>query len=54
VESNALKGVVKVLLDDMPDSIAKPFKCTEVKLLGYLKKNDKDEIPDDAEEIPEE
>lgn len=54
VESNALKGVVKVLLDDKPEDIAKPFKCTEVKLLGYVKRENENEIPEGAEEIPEE
>ncbi len=53
VESNALKGVVKVLLDDKPEEIAKPFKCTEIKLLGYVKRENENEIPADME-IPEE
>ncbi|MBR5309266.1 MAG: stage 0 sporulation family protein [Clostridia bacterium] len=53
VESNALKGVVKVLLDDKPEEIAKPYKCTEVKLLGYVKRDDANELPEGVE-IPEE
>ncbi|MBR3995502.1 MAG: stage 0 sporulation family protein [Clostridia bacterium] len=52
VESNALKGQVKVLLDEKPDSVAVPFKCTEVKLLGYIKKDNENEVPEDVE-IPE-
>lgn len=53
VESNALKGVVKVLLDDKPEEIAKPYKCTEIKLLGYIKRDDANDIPEGVE-IPEE
>lgn len=53
VESNVLKGVVKVLLDNKPDSVAKPFKCTEVKFLGYVEKENESEIPADME-VPEE
>lgn len=49
VESNALKGQVKVILDNKPDAVAVPFKCTEVKLLGYLKKDNENELPDDVE-----
>lgn len=53
VESNVLKGIVKVLLDNKPDSVAKPFKCTEVKFLGYVEKENESEIPADME-VPEE
>ncbi len=49
VESNALRGMVKVLLDDKPEDIAKPFKCTEVKLLGYVKRENENEIPEGVE-----
>ena len=52
VESNALKGMVKVLLDDKPESVAMPYKCTDIKLLGYLKRANENEIPDGVE-IPE-
>ncbi len=53
VESNVLKGVVKVLLDNKPDSVAKQFNCTEVKFLGYVEKGNESEIPADME-VPEE
>lgn len=53
VESNALKGVVKVLLDDKPDAVAAPFKCTDVKVLGYVKRENDNDLPDGVE-IPEE
>ncbi len=53
VESNALKGVVKVLLDDKPDAVASPFKCTDVKVLGYVKRENDNDVPDGVE-IPEE
>jgi len=53
VESNALKGMVKVLLDEKPDAVAMPFKCTDVKLLGYIKKDNENDVPEGIE-IPEE
>ncbi len=37
VESNALKGTVKVLLDDKNDTLPTPYKCSDVKVLGYRK-----------------
>ena len=42
-----------MLLDDKPEEIAKPYKCTEVKLLGYVKRDDANELPEGVE-IPEE
>ncbi len=56
VESNALKGTVKVLLDDEPDSAPKLFKGSEVTLVGYLKNDAKDleDTDSDIEELPEE
>lgn len=53
VESNALKGIVKVLLDDKPDAVAAPFKCTDVKVLGYVKRDNENDVPEGVE-IPEE
>ncbi len=44
VESNALSGNVKVLLDDKPDSLAAQYKCADIKLIGYLKKDNEKEI----------
>ena len=51
-ESNALKGEVKVLLESEPDSIAKPYKSSEVKLLSYAKRDKTQD--DELEELPEE
>ena len=49
VESNALKGTVKVLLDEKEESVAKAFNSEEVKILGYLRReNEKEEIPEDV------
>ena len=53
VESNALKGVVKVLLDDKPEELPKPYKCTEIKLLGYIKRENENELPEGIE-VPDE
>ncbi len=53
VESNALKGVVKVLLDEKPEELPKPYKCTEVKLLGYIKRENENDVPEGMD-IPEE
>ena len=53
VESNALKGTVKVLLDDEPEAAPKVFKGTEVTLIGYLKKEDASEAEDVEADIEE-
>lgn len=53
VESNALKGTVKVLLDNKPDSVATPFESSDVKLLGYIKRANENDVPDGVD-IPDE
>ena len=48
-EAHALKGIVKVTLDESPDSPAKPFARDEVKVVGFNKAAVKEDTEDMSE-----
>lgn len=52
VERNALQGIVKVQLNDKPDTHPKNFTREEVTVVGYIKR--KDEVEEELKELEKE
>ena len=46
-EVNPLAGIVRVRLNSSPDQAPKPYSRDNVKVKGYLKKKEKDEVVDE-------
>jgi cell fate regulator YaaT (PSP1 superfamily) len=53
VEANPLKGIVRVRLDDRADAVPQAFHRDSVKILGYHKKNNDEQVDSEILKLEE-